>query len=165
MIRREGFRRTRSTRRYHDQRDPAERRKSPVERFVRKILVTGDRDWNDVECVVEKLKGYRPETTIVVHGACQGADTIADVVAKAYGYEVRSYPAAWKAFGTRAGPIRNQEMLDKEHRPDEPIDLVLAFHRNLKKSKGTRHMLEISKAAGIEQDITPQAEEDDESRS
>jgi hypothetical protein len=42
------------------------------------------------------------------------------------------YPADWTHHGIGAGPRRNQEMLqrehlDVEHRPEGPLDLVLAF--------------------------------------
>ena len=47
------------------------------------------------------------------------------------GAVIKRFPADWTKFGTKAGPIRNREMLDLQP------DLVIAFHRNLKKSKGT----------------------------
>lgn len=142
------IRRVKKDRRYHDRRDPEERRQLPMEKLVQKILVTGDREWNDIPRVVEALKGYRPGT-ILVHGACRGADNICAAVAEALGFEVRAYPADWSKHRRAAGPIRNQQMLDEEHRSEEPIDLCLAFHNNFENSRGTADMVKRAKKAGI----------------
>lgn len=59
----------------------------------------------------------------------------------------RSFPADWKRYGKRAGPIRNIEMLHESN-----PDLVLAFKENFDwsfTSGGTEHMVKISKAKGI----------------
>ncbi len=135
-----GIRRSRPDRRYHARRDPDERRQLPVEKYVHKILVTGDRNWDDIPRVVEELRGYRPGT-ILVHGACRGADVICAAVAEALRFEVRAYPADWEKHRRAAGPIRNQQMLDVENKPEEPIDLCLAFHNDIDNSRGTADML------------------------
>jgi len=142
------IRRNKPDRRYHDRRDDEERRKLPSEKQVRKILVTGDRNWNDITRVVEELKGFRPGT-ILVHGACVGADIICAAVAEALMFEVRPYPADWTKHKRAAGPIRNQQMLDEENKPEEPIDLVLAFHNNIAESRGTADMLKRVVKAGL----------------
>jgi hypothetical protein len=147
--RRQGdIRRNRPDRRYHLRRDPEGRRQAPEGALVRKLLVTGDRDWDDIPRVVEELKGYRPGT-ILVHGACRGADTICAVVAETLGFTVRPYRADWTTHGLAAGPIRNQRMIDEEHRTDEPIDLCLAFHNDIERSAGTADMVSRATRAGI----------------
>ncbi len=40
-------------------------------------------------------------------------------------------------------------MLMKEHLPEEPIDLLLAFSRNLATSRGTLDMIRQAKSAGV----------------
>jgi hypothetical protein len=115
---------------------------------IRKILVTGDRKWDDIPRVVEEL-GCHPPGTILVHGACVGADTVCAAVAEALQFEVRAYPADWETYKRAAGPIRNQQMLDSENKPNEPIDLVLAFHNNIKESRGTADMLDRVRKAGL----------------
>jgi hypothetical protein len=134
------LRRAKLERRYFSRREPNERRQLPAEKHVHKILVTGDREWTDIPRVVDELRNYRPGT-ILVHGACRGADIICAAVAEALRFEVRGYPADWTTFKRAAGPIRNQQMLDVENRPDEPIDLCLAFHNNIDQSRGTADML------------------------
>ena len=113
-----------------------------------KILVTGDRYWDDYETVLAVLSEF-PPGTILIHGACDGADIICGEIAKALGFIVRDYPANWNEFGKRAGPIRNQQMINVEHTVDEPFNLCIAFHNNIKDSKGTFDMMKRSKKANI----------------
>jgi len=56
--------------------------------------------------------------------------------------------ADWDRWGNKAGPIRNQEMLDRG-RPN----YALAFHDDLNKSKGTKDMVERLKKAGITTEV------------
>lgn len=102
-----------------------------------------------MEIVARELKCF-PLGTILIHGDCRGADTIARLIGEELGFNIRSYPADWDAFHIAAGAIRNREMLKKENIPEEPIDLVLAFHQNIKESKGTKDMLRISSIAGVQ---------------
>jgi hypothetical protein len=46
-----------------------------------------------------------------------------------------------------AGPIRNREMILKEHRPEEPISMVIAFPKAF--STGTKDMMAVAKLHGI----------------
>jgi hypothetical protein len=66
-------------------------------------------------------------------------------MASALGWEITPYPVTaneWRMFGKRAGILRNERML-KEFKPD----IVLAFP--LPQSRGTVHMMEIARAAGV----------------
>lgn len=106
-----------------------------------KVLVFGSRKWLDQQSVERELTGF-PVGTIIVHGAAQGADTIAGYVAKRLGLEVRSYPANWSKDGKAAGPIRNQRMLDSEH-PDKDrmaLDQAICFHEDPNLGKGSADM-------------------------
>jgi hypothetical protein len=111
------------------------------------ILVTGDRGWDNPQThgrvVQDILYGYRKHNPIIVHGAARGVDTIADLFARAFEYEVRPYPADWAQYHKAAGPIRNTQMLQ------EKPDLVLAFHDDLSASKGTKNMVNQAVKAGI----------------
>lgn len=114
-----------------------------------KVLVTGDRHFNDVECVIRELAKL-PSGSIIIHGACKGADTLADTVGEAMGLSRRPYPALWDKHKKGAGPIRNQQMLDEEHLPHEPIELCIAFHNDIENSKGTKDMMKRAMKANIE---------------
>ena len=115
-----------------------------------KILVTGSRKYSDyakVKSVIIDALGENIDEAIIVHGGARGADALAGQVAFQRGIEVRVYPAKWDYYGKAAGPKRNQEMLDKEHTPENPIEMVLAFP--LKGSIGTWDMVRRAEAAGI----------------
>lgn len=109
-----------------------------------KVLCCGDREWTDWLSIWEALRGLGPLTE-VVHGDCRGADKMSGYVAMKLGYKVHKHPADWKFHGKAAGPIRNQEMLDKH--PD--IELVLAFHNDLSNSTGTKDMVKRARGKGI----------------
>lgn len=100
-----------------------------------RILVCGSRYWSDKNRVYNALKDY-PKDTIIITGGARGADSIAHQQAILLGLTSNVYMANWKLYGLSAGPRRNQEMLDS----GKP-DLVIAFHENLKESKGTSDMV------------------------
>jgi len=100
-----------------------------------KVLITGDRNWNNKTAIKRELSKFPPET-IIIHGGARGADKLAGEVAKELGFQVQEYPADWQKHGKAAGPIRNQEMLEKES-----PEYCIAFHFDLKQSKGTRDMV------------------------
>lgn len=109
------------------------------------VLITGDRNYTDrkeVRRVLKKLwkQGY----TVLVHGAADGADTLAGQEGDRIGFDVHPHPANWLAFGRRsAGPIRNRSMLTHE----EP-DLIVWFHDDIEKSKGTKDMIKVATMKG-----------------
>jgi hypothetical protein len=102
---------------------------------MNRVLICGDRHWNDA-VTVEKVIITFDAGTLVIHGGAKGADSMAGVMAVRHGYDIRVFPAAWGTYGRRAGPIRNQVMLDK----GKP-DAVIWFHSNIEMSKGTRDMV------------------------
>lgn len=149
MTKRTGnIRRVKSDRRYYDRRSDEERRQLPESVLIRKILVTGDRDWADIASIVQELKSYRADT-ILIHGACRGADIICHAVAETLGFTIRSYPANWDLHKKAAWIIRNQFMLDSEHLTTEPIDLCIAFHADIQHSRGTKDMVKRVELLGI----------------
>lgn len=80
-------------------------------------LVSGSRDWVDVEALEEALFDLQPDE--VIHGACRGADHIAGRIAKAWGIPVREFPADWYPKGhggmywPGAGEARNIQMVNE----------------------------------------------------
>lgn len=116
-----------------------------VERDMR-VLVTGDRNWTDwdtIRCELAKLPSG-PDT-VLIHGDADGADTIADTIGREMGFTVLPFPANWNRYKRGAGPRRNSQMLG-QGKPD----MVLAFHPDLSKSKGTRDMVQKAEARGKE---------------
>ena len=70
-----------------------------------------------------------------------GADTLGAEWAKAQGIPCEVYMADWEGLGRKAGPIRNQRMLD-EGKPD----LVVAFPGG----RGTADMVRRARSAGLD---------------
>lgn len=109
-----------------------------------RVLVCGARDWTDADAIRRELLAL-PAGSVVIEGAARGADRLAAQIARELGLGVEEYPADWMRYGRAAGPIRNRRMLE-EGKPD----LVLAFHADLARSKGTRDMVERAQKAGTE---------------
>jgi hypothetical protein len=77
----------------------------------------------------------------VIDGEARGADRMPGGWACRRGIENIKFRAEWEKLGRKAGPIRNQSMLD-EGRPD----VVVAFPGG----RGTADMVRRARAAGVE---------------
>ena len=106
-----------------------------------KILVAGGRDFKDYYRLEADLDALKPTT--IISGMAKGADEQGYRYAFNNDLECLKFHADWDTHGKSAGYIRNQRMLD-EGKPD----LVLIYWDGM--SKGTAHMLNIAKKAGIE---------------
>lgn len=113
-----------------------------------RVLVCGGREWGNKAVIareIDRLEAItRSGVTRVIHGDARGADTLATRVAEERGIPVDAYPAKWDKYGKAAGPVRNGTMLEE----GEP-QLVLAFHHNLFRSKGTKNMVLKAMNAGV----------------
>ncbi|MHB1524969.1 MAG: DUF2493 domain-containing protein [Candidatus Dormibacteria bacterium] len=108
-----------------------------------RVLICGSRVWTD-RVAIEAVVAQMPLGSVVIVGGATGADTLAEVAARAAGLQCEVYPADWGLYGRRAGPIRNRAML-REGRPD----VVVAFHADLWGSRGTADMVRVAQAAGL----------------
>lgn len=115
-----------------------------------RVLVTGSRDWDDIEAIHEALfevsREYSVDGIVLVHGACPtGADAIADKLWRALPQDtapmLELHAADWQKYGRRAGPIRNRKMVDLG------ADICLAFIKN--SSGGAENALRLARNAGI----------------
>lgn len=113
-----------------------------------RILVCGDRHWKNYKLIRKVLKLYKkryhPIPVKVIDGMASGADSLGHKAARSLKMETRRFKADWDKFGRSAGPIRNRKQL-KKGKPH----LVIAFHNNLKKSKGTKDMLNVAAKAHV----------------
>ena len=75
---------------------------------------------------------------IVVSGGAKGADSLAEEYARQMGFTVVVYKAMWDLYGKSAGFKRNVQIIDD-------ADEIIAFWDG--KSKGTRHSINLAKAA------------------
>jgi hypothetical protein len=112
----------------------------------KRVLVCGDRAYPDAAYLWRRLDEYLPEPPeVVIDGAAAGADTMAHEWADAHGYATLRFPAEWAKYGRAAGPVRNRQMIVEGH-----PDLVIAFHRDLVNSKGTKDMVRQARGHGID---------------
>jgi hypothetical protein len=90
------------------------------------VLVCGGRDFTDYNWLANTLEAAivygKMDITQIIHGNARGADRLADRWASKMGIPCRRFDADWKTHRRKAGPIRNQQMID-EGKPD----LVIAF--------------------------------------
>ena len=123
-----------------------------------KILICGDRQWSDRQTIYRILLPYATQTppVTILHGGARGADTLTGQVAQELGMEVREVRAEWKRYGKGAGPRRNDKMLN------EHPALVIAFHNDLAKSKGTADAVRKAKKRGIAVMVVKTREEEPE---
>ena len=133
-----------------------------------RVLVAGSRHWRDVATIRQVLATLPPGST-VVHGdngydaagrplwgqpdhlAVRGADKLAGRIAAELGFRVERYTPRWRLLGRRAGPDRNARMLASG------VDLVIAFHDDPARSRGTADLLRRARALGIPVQVVPSA--------
>ena len=113
-----------------------------------RILVTGSRDWTDMETIRGALSEAwhllgQPSDAVLVQGECHlgGADKIAAYIWSGWGYEVEGHPAEVGPNGHVLGPKRNAEMVALG------ADVCLAFP--LPSSRGTKNCMRLAREAGI----------------
>jgi hypothetical protein len=106
-----------------------------------RLLITGGRFWNNLVETYKWLDMIHVEMCVatLIHGDAKGADRMGRDWAIDRGIE--TYPADWKRYGNKAGPIRNQQMID-EGNPD----MLMAFLGGT----GTAHMKRIAKRAKLD---------------
>lgn len=134
-----------------------------------RILICGSRRWGEGRseaykywdslspeeaeetAVFQIVKTFGPHD-ILIHGGAPGADTMAEeswlVDFSLPPERVLKFPAQWNRFGRSAGFVRNQQMLD-EGQPDVVIWFGDADDEGDPTTPGTRHMVEISRKAGV----------------
>jgi len=114
-----------------------------------RVLIYGSRTWLN-HAPIRAFADSLPSDATVVTGGAAGADHIGFLAAKARGLHCEVYPADWKTYGRRAGPIRNQEMLD------HGLTRARGF-RCSGESRGTDDMTRRLEAAGIPHEVVQQS--------
>jgi hypothetical protein len=105
--------------------------------------VCGGRSFSDqrfLEGALDDVHARHGPFSVVIDGDARGANQMAGDWARARAIENRKFAADWAGLGRKAGPIRNQRMLD-EGAPD----LVIAFPGG----RGTADIVRRAEAAGV----------------
>jgi hypothetical protein len=106
-----------------------------------RVLVCGGRYYNDRDELFNRLDALLVGGDVVIcHGGASGADTLAGEWASERSVKCVVYRAGWDKHGKRAGPMRNQLMLD-----DFKPALVVAFPGG----RGTADMIAKAQDAGV----------------
>lgn len=104
-----------------------------------KTIIAGSRTCLDYALLCDTVIKSRFEITEVVSGKAPGADTLGEQWAVNNSIPIKEFPANWKKFGNKAGPLRNQEMADyaeallalwdgKSHGTSDMIDRAIKRH-------------------------------------
>lgn len=119
------------------------------------VIVCGDRNWTDRDYLYRTLN--KIGINLVIHGGCRGADLMAQDWCKENLRLSYSLPADWAKHGKAAGPLRNAEMLEHllRYQADGFTVKVIAFHRDIERSKGTKDMVAKARLAGVPVEIYP----------
>lgn len=106
------------------------------------VIIAGGRDFNDYELLKRKCDFFlkNKENIIIISGTARGADSLGEKYAEERGYYVMRFIPNWEKDGKSAGFKRNAEML-------KSADAVICFWDG--KSKGTKHMIDITREKEI----------------
>ncbi len=114
---------------------------------ITRAIVAGDRDFDDYTMLSDNLnrilagRGY----VEIVSGHAGGTDLLGERYAGEHGIPYTVFPADWKRYHTRAGFIRNTQMLEYA---SEKTPLVVAFWDGT--SHGTKDTIDKAEKAGVE---------------
>jgi hypothetical protein len=100
-----------------------------------RVAIIGSRNFNNYELVVDTLKEYENNITLIVSGGAKGADTLGERWAKEKNKEVLIFHPDWNKYGKSAGIIRNKDIIENS-------DIVFAFWDGI--SKGTKNSIDLS---------------------
>lgn len=103
-----------------------------------RYAIVGSRTCTSKKFVFPILDKVLSSGDIIISGGARGADSLAEEYAKQKEFTIVVYKAMWDLHGKSAGPKRNIQIVDD-------ADEIIAFWDG--KSKGTRHSINLAKAA------------------
>ena len=109
------------------------------------VLVTGGRDYADIDAVDAVVNELPPET-LIVNGGADGADSLVNEAAIKYGYPCATLPF-YHWHGRAGGHIRNGDMVEivRALRDAGWLVKVVAFPGG----RGTANCVQQARAAGL----------------
>src|SRR5262245_49277065 len=111
-----------------------------------RVIVAGATAWSDAEAIRRELAKL-PAEAVILHGDAPGADALAGQVAVQLGLAVEPMKKSREDYARyRRGAWKG---LNERMQASAAV-LVLAFHPAIENSRGTKHLVEIAQAAGID---------------
>jgi hypothetical protein len=104
-----------------------------------KLIIAGGRDYLFKEEDIIFLRTIKHKISEVVSGGAKGADREGERWAEYHNIPIKKFPADWKQYGRKAGPMRNQQMA-------EYAQAVCLFEGG----RGTASMFNIATNEGLE---------------
>jgi hypothetical protein len=106
-----------------------------------KTIIAGTRTMTDISVMEEAIGASGFTIAEVVSGGAPGGDALGERWAEENGIPATRFPADWKRYGRKAGPIRNQAM-------SEYADALIAVWDG--KSRGTKAMMREGRRRGLQ---------------
>lgn len=109
-----------------------------------KVIIAGSRGITDYKEVLRAIVDADFDITEVVSGGARGVDRLGEHYARLQKIPIKRFTPEWKCevgFNPRAGLDRNVEMAGY-------ADALIAIWDD--KSKGTKHMIEVARRAGLQ---------------
>jgi hypothetical protein len=106
-----------------------------------RVILAGSRTITDFATVCDAAERSGFSISRVLSGMARGVDTLAIRYAAENGLPLDAFPAEWSRWGRAAGYRRNLLMA-------ENADALIAIWDG--RSPGTRHMIEVAKAKGLQ---------------
>jgi len=117
-----------------------------------KVIVAGTRTFDDPKIVEECLKRIDFPISEIVSGGCRGIDSLAINWALSHNVPYTVFKADWGKYGKRAGPIRNQEMVNY-------ADAIVAIWDG--SSRGTKDVINKAKNKGLKINLFEEVTQED----
>jgi len=111
-----------------------------------RVIIAGSRGIHDYAKVCDAVQRSGFHISRVVSGMAAGVDTLAVRYAAENGLPCDGFPAEWSKWGRQAGCRRNVQMA-------QHADALIAVWDG--KSPGTRHMIEVARARGLQVFVAP----------
>ena len=102
-----------------------------------KLAVVGTRTFNNYSLLQNELNKY-DNITEIISGGATGADKLAEKYALNKNIKMTIFYPDWKKYGKKAGPLRNQQIINE-------CDEAIAFWDGV--SKGTLSSINLAKQA------------------
>ena len=106
-----------------------------------KLAIVGSRRFNDYSLMKEVLIDQVDNIVLIVSGGAIGADTLAQRFAKDNGIDIHIYYPKYNLYGKKAPLERNERIAQR-------CEKMIAFA--YPDSKGTRHVVSVTKGLGKE---------------